>query len=441
MEALSVINEGLRLLRECKVPRFCSYADPDQLNQMQSEWSVGLSQLLPQLLDWIQQHRTTLFDEEWGAVTCEFRKYFVLVYFEQVNQSLELAPFRVADDELEYQFTPFKTEVDRILTTDENSGIRSWLYHYYGSELAVQDWQCRPGEIYSLVRLCHFVVENKRETDVRLEPRVVSFLENFGKQLLGYRQNQDYQMLGLMLMKSIMKHTYKNRSYTSDAEEILQLTLNLVGTTPDEYDEDVLWDVVYYAVTFIREPNALLDDEILRILMSLLKQQVDIDQSLVYLKVLIQMLLLDLPEVKVDDFEPESCTISGRKCDRDELWSHVKARLEDNVKRRISNQWRQRSGALIPKLLARYLNSEYKRSSISSYRNHYYLQGLVVLLTVAMFPIGQTKRQQCSQATMMGSLLEGIHTKAKELQVTLERDSSQDALFLKDRLVLHEVRF
>ncbi|XP_065075984.1 uncharacterized protein LOC135699605 [Ochlerotatus camptorhynchus] len=440
MEAISVISEGLRLLRECKVPRFCSHAYPDQMDQMQGEWSERLLQLLPQLLAWIQQHRKTLFDEEWGSVTWEFRKYFVLVYFEQVNQSLEYAPFRlVADDadDLEFRLSTFKAEVDRILTTDANSGIRSWLFHYYGSELAMQGWQCRPGETYSLVRLCHFLVENERETDVRLGPRVVSFLETFGKQLLGYRQNPDYQVLGLMLTKSVMKHTYNNRSYTNDSEEILQLTLNLIGTTADQYDEDVLWDVVYYAVKFIRDPNTLLDDEILRILGSLLNQSVDIRQSLIYLKVLIQMLLLDLPEVKLEEFEPESCTISGRKCDREEFCSHIKTRLQDKVKRRISNQWRLRSGALIPRLLTRFVNLGYERSWLTAYQTRYYLQGLVVLLSVTIFPVGQTRRQQRFRVTMLGSLLDGIHTKAKELVVTLER-TSNDPLYLKDHLILHE---
>lgn len=440
-----IFNEGLRLVMECKVPAFSGQEDPDDRAQMQRRWSDGLLRLLPQFLDFIERHRKTLFYEECGPITWEFRKYFLLVYFEQISLTCEYGWFQMNveeedDDGIEYRLSTFCGPVDNILTRDENSGIRSWLFHYYGTVLGMEGWQHRAGEVYSFVRLFHFLVEYDRVMDVQFTPRVLSFVETFGKQLLACRAVPNYQTMGLMLMNTLMKHTCKHhRNFRHDAESILELVLPLIwketASSSDKISSKNLWNVIYYSARSMRDPNPSLDDEIMRTLLALLNEnETDIDLSHVHLATLTRLLLLDAPEVMVEG--PEVFTVFDRRLEQKEFYTYVRNRLQGNVARsfRYSFHWRLRIGQIIPKLIKRFATF-----STRCYFSRYYLQELNLLVWVVMFPIGQTWQRQRAQATMLNCLLSEIETTTRAVWESLEQSCSQDTVLLQEWHLQHNV--
>ncbi|XP_065083228.1 uncharacterized protein LOC135705422 [Ochlerotatus camptorhynchus] len=436
-----IFNEGLRLLMECKVPDFSSQQDPDDRAQMQRRWSEGLLDVLPQFLNFIERHRKTLFYEECGPVTWEFRKYFLLVYFEQISLTYEYGWFQMNgedDDGIEYRLSKFCMSVDNILTRDANSGIRCWLFHYYGSVLGMEGWQHRAGEVYSFVRLFHFLVEYDRVMDVQFAPRVLSFVEMFGKQLLTCRQVTDYQMMGLMLMNTLMKHTCKNHRYfRHDNEVILELVLPLIWKeTASNTSAKNLWNVIYYSARSMCDKNPSLDDEIMRTLLALLNEnEDDIDQSHVHLRTVTRLLLLDAPEIMVQG--PEVFTVFGRRFEQKEFRSYVRNRLQGYAEARnyrYSFHWRLRIGQIIPKLITRFAIF-----STRCYFSRYYLQELNLLVWVVMFPIGQTWQRQRAQGTMLNCLLSKIETTTRSVWESLEQSPIQDMALLQEWHLQHNV--
>ncbi|XP_065087402.1 uncharacterized protein LOC135709125 [Ochlerotatus camptorhynchus] len=404
-----IASEALRLVLECKAPQFCSSAGSVHMVQQQQEWSKRLLYTLPPLLEWIEQHRHTLFGEEWGPAVQKFQKRFVLVFLEQLSGFFKNGEFQINYRgqnafELETRLLKFSDDVERILTT--NMAIRSWLFHYYGSQLGLQGWQCRPGDLYSLYRLFDFL--RHHELDVLFGQKMLSFLENIGKELLGFPQNSEYQRMGILVMTTVMQISYEKQKYTNDAEKILKMALHLNRDVGEEYGEE-LWSIIYYSVSSIRDTNSSLNDEVMQNLLALLNEELmkmeddeDLNVSfgdgpLTYLRAVTLLLLLDVPEVGLKNCNFDELTISGRTCDRDKFRRHVMSHLRTN-NLRFSINIRLRIAQMIPKLFAGFTSIYYVDS-------HAY-KCLELLSWMTMFPVSRTKQQKNARGIMLKRLLE-----------------------------------
>lgn len=439
-----IFKEALRLLKECKVPDLSPQNDRDDRAQIQQRWLTKLLSLFPQCLNFIERHRKTLFNEDCNLITKEFRKYFVLVYFEQISVKYEHAWFQIEgedEDDLEYRFSIFGGSVDYILTEDANSDIRCWLFHYYGSKLGMEGWQHRAGEVFSFVRLFNFLVEYDRLMDVQFAPKILSFVEKFGKQLLAFRLDTTYQRIGLILMNALMQHTFKNhKNFSHDDEGILELVLPLIRreriSDNDTIASTNLWNVIYYSARSMHIPNPSLDDEIMRSLLALLNEnEEDTNQSHVHLLTLTRLLLLDSPEIMVEDCEV--FTVYGQRFGQKEFRSYVRNRLQENGERkscRFSFHWRSRVGVIIPKLIKRFASF-----STTCYFTRYYLQEIDLLIWVVMFPIGKTWQRQRAQGTMLNCLLREIETTTRFACKSLERRPSQNMALLREWQLQHNI--
>lgn len=439
-----ICKEALRLLLECKLPDFSLQENPDDRVEMQRKWSGKLLRLFPQLIGFIERHQITLFYDECYLITKEFWKYFLLVYFEQISITYEYGWFQLngdTDDDLEYRLSKFCALVDYILINDANSDIRCWLFHYYGSKLGMEGWQHRAGEVYSFVRLFCFLVDYDRIIEVQFAPKVLSFVERFGKQLLAFRLDTSFQGIGLILMNTLMKYACKDsKTFINDSEGILELALPLIwkDTTSnnDKISTKTLWNVIYYSARAMHDPNPSLDDEIMRTLLALLNEnEDDLDQSYVHLVTLARLLLLDAPEITVAD--AEVFTVFGRRFEYNEFRLYVRNRLQgdgDERNCRFSFHWRLRVGVIIPKLIKRFASF-----STSCYYQRFYLQELNLLVWVVMFPIAKIWPRQREQGIMLNSLLREIHETTRYVWESLEQSPLQDLVRLQEWHLQHNV--
>lgn len=429
-----VLSKVLRLLKQCKVPHFHATTNPGQLQQMQWDVSERLDRLFPMMLRCIERNHRTIFDEHWGHLTLEVRKYFVLVFFEHNGTShsyerAEYQPNEEAISNLEDRLYSFKPEVIRILTNESNACIQHWLFHHYGTQLALTGWKSRPGETYGFVRLCHFLLDNKIITSMQLGYRMLAFGENFAKQLVGSKQGVEYQELGLTLLDSLMTVTHIAGRFTNNAEDILILVLRYIQKS-ESLNLVELWNVIYYAARSIPDRNPSLDDEIMRTLISLLVQ--DTNFKNVHLTALIRMLTLDVPEVIVRESHFQgSFLISGEECSWDEFEKYILNRLNreiDGKTLRISIRWRIKVGQLIPNLLACFIECN------EQWRLAFCLKTLNLLLRVTLFPIGRCWWQMRARLRMNCSLLAEIFAAVENFCNTLNLRTSLHAQALRDVL-------
>lgn len=404
---IRVANEGLRLVMNCKVPPLCSTGGSDNMEQQQREKENRSKYMLPPLLDWIEQHRHTLLDPSLEVVQ-KFQKYFVLVFLEQLSTYtkygfLELS-FRNDLFASERQLMKIGDDVERILTS--NAATRNWLFHYYGSELGMQGWQRRPGDVYSLGRLIDFLKDHR--LDVLFGQRMLSFLEKIGTELLRYNQNSEYQAIGIQIMATVMEICNQKQLPWDDAEEILRMALQLNLTVGDEYGDE-LWSIIYYSVSSIHSANNPLDEEVMVNLLSHLNEQIlrkeddsnvpFSDGTLGYLKAVTLMLLLDVPEVDLHDYRLDDLTISGRLCDRGKFRRHVKSHLRTN-NTRFSIHIRLRIAKMIPKLFAGFTSTYFVDSPAYNC--------LELLTWMTMFPVSVTKQHKNVRGFMLKRLMEEI---------------------------------
>ncbi|KXJ68896.1 hypothetical protein RP20_CCG001153 [Aedes albopictus] len=425
---IRILRKALKLLKQCKVPHFCP-TSTTVFDQMQLDWSEQLVRPLPRMVDYFHRHRHTIFREQLGQVTWEVRKYFVLVYFEHTGTSYERADYQLNDDDIsdvEERLDELEPEIFRILTLEVNTVVQNWLFHYYGTELAMAGWQCRPGETFGFSRLCHYLLERNCGASVCFGSRMLAFAENLAKELLGYRAYFYYQTLGLALLEKLMKANYLAGNSTNNAEDILVLALRLIlkELTLDYCD---LWEVVYYAVKSISYKIPSLDDEIMRILVSSLIEDGDFDY--VHVNATIRMLLLDLPEARIDGVQ--TLSISGRKCEMKEFGEHVLNRLHNEINPknlRISTRWRLQIGRLIPNLLKKVIEDS------SRWNLDYQLRFLNLLLRLTLFPIEKPRRHVRARLQLYCCLLNQIFTPFDKLLKTLERRSVLEAEALREEI-------
>lgn len=430
-----ILSKVLRLLKQCKVPHFHPVeVDSGEIQQMQWDLSEQLERLLPRMLSCIERHHRTIFEENWGHLTREVRKYFVLIFFEHIGTShsyerAEYQPYEDGYSDGEDRLYKFQPEVIRILTFESNANIQDWLFHYYGTELALTGWKCRPGETYGFIRLCHFLLDNKILTTMPLGSRVLAFGENFAKELIGYRLIFEYQELGLTLLERIMAITHNAGRFTNNAEDILVLVLRYI-MKKEAFNAAELWNIVYYAARSLTERNQSLDDEIMRTLVSFIVEETEFKS--VHITALIRMLTLDVPEVIVIETHFQgSFLISGKERSWDEFDKYVVDRLNreiDPKNLRISVRWRLQVGQLLPILLARVIECN------EQWRLTYCLKTLNLLLRVALFPIGRLGWQVRARLRMNCHLLAQIFASVEKFCNTLDQRSSMDAQALLDVL-------
>lgn len=425
-----ILAEGMRLVGICKVPPFSASLDCDTVVNRQRNWSQQLASALPALLDWSEGHRETLFEEE--RETIKFRMSFVLVYFEQLSRSVELASFQLNDTDVETRLSWFDEEVEAILVRDKDDSIRNLLFHYFGIRLSLQGWRIHPGELYSFVRMCCFLVEHDTDVEVRFSPKVTAFIEVIGKELLQYRKCLEYQTLGVSLLHAIMPLSHTAKFQSERNANILELALELTRKQRSYIEESLqeLWCVIVCCAKPMANPS--LDDEIMRTLISNLNQENDLDISTIFLQSLLRLLLFDIPEVDVKGFEV--FTIAGRRSFRKETLSYIRRKSTEASRRRnrrFSTPWRSRVGRLMPKLFNRFCSGR-------NYQARYYLQGLELVTFVVLCPIEHRWKYQRSQGRVLNLMLNELNNVLLgHLLVFRSGGASED--YRQDLRYLHEI--
>lgn len=439
---IRILRKALQLLKQCKVPQFhpttaAVGGDPNlDLNgfdQMQIDWSECLVRSLPRMVDYIHRHQQTIFREELGQLTWKVRKYFVLVYFEHTGSSYERAEFQLDNENVsvvEERLDELKPEVFRILTLEVNAVVQNWLFHYYGSELALAGWQCRPGETFGFCRLWHYLMERRCLASMAIGSRMLAFAENLAMELFGYKAYFVYQRLGLGLLEKLMRANYLAGTSTDNAEDILSLALRWILKDPglDYWD---LWEVIFFAVKSIPYEIPSLDDEIMRILVSSLIDDVNFDY--VHITAAIRMLLLDLPEAQFDGMTTFS--ISGRNCELEEFGEHVKTRLHTAINPknlRISTRWRLQIGQLIPHILGKVID-------FSLWNPDYQFKCLNLLLRLTLYPIEQ--RRVRTRLRLNCCLFDLIFTPYEKLVKNLRRCLLLEAEGLREDLLSEDTTY
>lgn len=388
--AFRIATEGLRLVKDCKEPKFdCSEITIQ--TQQRREWWQRVSPKLCLLVDWIDQHRFVLLHEERPtAPVKEFRKYFLLVFMEQL----------IGNSDVQRMLMTFFNDVRTIFAT--SSDIRDWLLHYYGTTLGQQHWICRTGDLYSFVAMFCCL----GQADITFGQKMISFAEKIGKELLGHPQHVDHKIAGILVLGAVIKIYHRKRTYIHDAKKILNSALSVDRDVGNTFG-DTLWGLVYYCITSIRASNLSLDGEdVLHLLPHLDEAVVKKLEDrtfemgkwpLVYLKTVTLLLLLDVPGIKVEDFTFDVLTIGDLECDWETLLQHMKSSLQTSNSR-VSIDIRLRIGKMIPKLF--YGFTARTRVNAEAYKCLH----LLILLT--MFPVSQTRQQMNARGMMLKRLLE-----------------------------------
>lgn len=330
--------------------------------------------------------------------------HFVLIYFEQIDEHGLKAQYQLEDSDepghYEDHLELYRDEVHRLLTRELHWGLGAWLFHHYGSVLAAEDWRNHPGEIWGFARMICFAVP-----DVRLDARVQTFAESFGLRLLGDEEDSDHQLLGIELLWAIMRYTYQSDDYTDIAQDILPLLLNRLQQANDESDEHV-YDLVYYCIRSIRVPDHPLLDAVLSIVEDLMHQEVPgLCMNSINIELLIRILLLELPEVEMDEKDSEAFYIQGQKCNLYQLWVHLMHWFGAYhglpfEHRRIAISRKLRIAEMLPAIVRRIVSYSYE----SSYADPLLVRGLNALTMLVFLPFGTTIRQRSARATLLSDM-------------------------------------